>query len=186
MSKGRASHALGSNRDGADYGHDFFKRSLRMHTWGTTIRCQGRSRASEAGHLREFGFQPSFEASSLMIDHCASFFASVPRADVSGKNNSRPFIFCSRSAGMAYSRIARIFESNRDREFFAFPQENVLDPGLNEQLAGGFIVRLTHVEIEMEAFQEPPVPAQAAAVSAFAGATRGSLPARDEHHAIPR
>ncbi len=84
MSKGRASHALGSNRDGADYGHDFFKRSLRMHTWGTTIRCQGRSRASEAGHLREFGFQPSFEASGLMIDRFARFFSSVPRADVSG------------------------------------------------------------------------------------------------------
>ncbi len=45
---------------------------------------QGRSRASKAGHLGEFGFQPSVEASGLMIDRFASFVASVPRADVSG------------------------------------------------------------------------------------------------------
>jgi len=50
-----------------------------MRARGTTISRQGRSRASEADHQGEFGFQPSFEASSLMIDRFATFVASVPR-----------------------------------------------------------------------------------------------------------
>ena len=57
MSKGGASHVLGSNRDGADCDNDFFKRYLRSHTRDATVCRQGRSRASEAGHLREVGFQ---------------------------------------------------------------------------------------------------------------------------------
>ena len=84
MNKKRASDAPDSNRDGGDCGNDFFNRYLRMDTRGTTISRQGHSRRSDAGHLREYGFQPSFEASGPMIDRFASLFVSVPGADGSG------------------------------------------------------------------------------------------------------
>jgi hypothetical protein len=66
-----------------------------------------------------------------MIDRFTSFFASVPRADASGQDNARAFIFCLRRASIDYSRIARIFESGRSAGFFAFPHGTVLAPGLN-------------------------------------------------------
>jgi len=62
-----------------------FKRPLQSHIRGTTISRQGRSRASEAGHLGKFGFQRSVEASRLMIDSFASLLASGRSADGRGQ-----------------------------------------------------------------------------------------------------
>ena len=153
---GGASHAPGSNRDVADYGDDFFKRSLQFAYSCYYHHQSGSERhIAEQGRQEKIGFKRSVETWLLGIDAVASLLASVRSADRRNSDLSQPsitmaidarsrpnslgkptgfapnllgdrrtlarvekyslaFTFCSRSAGTAYSRVARIFESNRD------------------------------------------------------------------------
>ena len=164
---------------------------MRSHSRGTNISRQGRSRASEAGHLGKLGFHTGRRSIRFSRSKASRVFW-LPC--VAG-GFEQPDTFLVRSLSVLkvraprYSRTAGIFESNRHGEFFAFPQESVLDPRAQSNTSpAGFIVRRQHMWksrwIRSNNLQSQTQTADR--LSAFSGATRGSSPARDEYHAIPR